>query len=392
MSGSVARPFRILHVIQNLNYGGMEKVMTDLLRGLNPGRFECHVLTLQYVGRFGREAGLAARVHEGPTMSRLSLLRPVALSRALRELRPSIVHTHSGVWYKTARAARIAGIRGVVHTEHGRQSDALLARVLDRRAAHMTDRVVAVSRPLGTYLVTRLRIPDGAITIVPNGVDTEHFKPGPRVGTLRPQLGIAPDAPMVGSIGRLEPVKGYDVLLRAFQLVSRSAAGRRSALVVAGEGSARPSLEALTRELGIHDRVYWLGWRDDPGELLREFDCFALGSRSEGTSISLLEALATGLPPAVTDVGGNADVLGPELRRQLAPSENPGALADRILAALDPHQREGLGEGARRRVEQAFSLRIMVGRYEALYEELLRGAVDGPGLRGAAVEAPPTSP
>jgi glycosyltransferase involved in cell wall biosynthesis len=205
-------------------------------------------------------------------------------------------------------------------------------------------------------------------------------------------LGLPPEDPIVGSIGRLEPIKGYDVLLRAFHLALRSAPGCRPALVVAGEGSARPGLEALARALGIQDRVFWLGWRDDSRELLREFDCFALGSRSEGTSISLLEALATGLPPAVTDVGGNADVLGPELRHQLAPSENPSALADRILAALDPHQREGLGKGARRRVEQAFSLRIMVGRYEALYEELLGGVVDGPGLRGAAVEAPPTSP
>ena len=115
----------------------------------------------------------------------------------------------------------------------------------------------------------------------------------------------------------------------------------------AGDGSARAAFEALSRELGIHDRVFLLGWRDDTRDLLAAFDCFALGSRSEGTSISLQEALAMGLPPAVTDVGGNADVLRPELHRQLALPEDGRALGSRIGVALHPGEGGRLGDRAR---------------------------------------------
>ena len=389
MTRRTGRPIRVVHVIQNLNYGGMEKVLADLLGGLDRQSFESHVLTLRFIGRFGREAGVAARMHEGPPMSRFSLIRPAALARSLRRLAPDIVHTHSGVWYKTARAARMACLPRVLHTEHGKQSEARFDRFLDCRAARMTSAVVAVSRPLAHYLSERLRVPEQRITVIPNGVDCAVFAPGAASGALRRELGLPSARAIIGSIGRLEHVKGYDVLLRALRWVTHEGGcARDPVLVVAGEGRARASLEALSRDLGVQDRVFLLGWRDDSLNLLREFDCFALGSRSEGTSISLLEAMATGVPPAVTDVGGNADVLGPELQHQLAPPGDWAALGQRIVAALDPAQGPPIGARARRRVEHAFSLGAMVRRYEQLYEQLLAEPPGRDRLRRAAQGEP----
>jgi glycosyltransferase involved in cell wall biosynthesis len=230
-----------------------------------------------------------------------------------------------------------------------------------------------VSDPLKEYLQARLRLPGSAITVVRNGIDTEAFRPGPRPGLLRRELGLAPDHRIVGSVGRLEPVKGYDVLVRAFGRACRHGTATSSpALVIAGEGSERHALEALIRALGISDRVFLLGWRDDTRDLLLEFDCFALGSRSEGTSISLLEAMASGLPPAVTDVGGNRDVLGPELCDQLAPSENSTSLAVRITTALDPRRAPSLSIAARRRVASSFDVKAMLSCYEDLYQRIAR--------------------
>src|SRR5712692_451324 len=138
MSGGPPSRIRVVHVIANLQAGGMEKLLVDLVQRIDANRFESHVLALQYFGRYGPAAGAHASLHLGPPMSRLSLLRPAALARRIAELRPHVVHTHSGVWYKGARAARLAGVRRVVHTEHGVQPEDLVAQFLDRRAARLT--------------------------------------------------------------------------------------------------------------------------------------------------------------------------------------------------------------------------------------------------------------
>lgn len=359
------RRLRVLHVIQNLNYGGMEKLMADLVRSVDPARFESHVLTLKFLGRYSRDMEPYATVHLAPPMSRLSLLRPASLAGFLRELAPDVVHTHSGVWYKTAVAARIAGVPRIVHTEHGRQPEGWLPRLLDRRAARMTDVIVAVSEPLRGYMAERLRLSAGRITVVINGVDTTIFAPRAASGALRRELGLAPDQPIIGSIGRLEPVKGYENVIQAFAaLPSRTPV---PVLVIAGEGSARPRLEALVRELGLTERVFLLGWRDDGLDLLPHFRCFTMGSWSEGTSVSLLEAMASGLAPVVTAVGGNLDVLGPELRDQAVPAGDTAALAERLERVLDPDTAAVIGARARRQVETNYGLAAMVSNYQRLY-------------------------
>jgi len=360
------RRIRVLHVIQNLNYGGMEKLMADLVHQLDPRLFESHVLTLEYQGRYGRDMAGYAEVHSGPAMSKLSLLRPVALARCIASLRPDVVHTHSGVWYKAARAARLAGAARVIHTEHGRQPDTLVSRLIDRRAARLTDVLVAVSTPLRGFLEGRLGRAAPRIVVVHNGVDVATLRPAAPSGQLRSELGLADGQPIVGSVGRLEPVKGYEVVLEAFALLSRRVTSR-PVLVIAGDGSARPALEAAATRLGVRDRVHLLGWRDDTADLLAHFRCFVLGSWSEGTSVSLLEAMASGIAPVVTAVGGNADVLGPALADQLVPAGDAMALANGLERVLHPGAAGRVASLARRRVEAAFSLSAMVGEYASLY-------------------------
>ena len=362
---------RVVHVVQNLNYGGMEKLLADLVRRIDHGRFESHVVTLEYLGRFSREMEGSAELHLCPPMSRASMLRPAGLARCLTAIRPDVVHTHSGVWYKASRAGRMAGARAVVHTEHGKQAGDWLSRVLDRRAARRTTAVVAVSRALGQYLSGRLQMPLEAIHVIPNGVDATRFMPRPPSGTLRDQLGLRPEQAIIGSIGRLEPVKGYDVVIRAFAALPRRADEVQPVLVIAGEGSARAELEHLAASLGISDRVFLLGWRDDPEDLLAHFRCFVLGSWSEGTSVSLLEAMASGVAPAVTAVGGNPAVLGEELSAQAVVPGDPNALSLAVARLLDADVASGVGATARRRVQTVYGLDAMVGAYETLYRTVL---------------------
>jgi glycosyltransferase involved in cell wall biosynthesis len=307
-------------------------------------------------------------------MSRLSLLRPAKLINVLKAIEPDLVHSHSGVWLRASHAARAAGVRAVVHTEHGRPDPVPYAdRVSDNVASRRTDVIIAVSEPLAAVLRRQVVHDASKLRVIANGVDTEGLKPLMDRCALRQELGIPPDAAVIGSIGRLEPVKNYQLMLRAFaRLGSGSWNGRPPWLVLVGDGSERASLEQLAVELRIDTQVKFLGWRADAEKLYVTFDLFALTSTSEGTSMSLLEAMSCGVCPAVTDVGGNRSVLGPELNSLLVPSGDEAAVADlwhRLLR--DPARRELSGHHARLRAQKAFSLDQMVEQHVALYRELL---------------------
>lgn len=362
---------RVLHVIQNLNYGGMERLLANVIQRSDCQQFDNHVLALQYLGRFAEGLSRFATLHLASPMPRWSMLWPASLIRQISQIAPDVVHTHSGVWYKVTLAARRAGVLRVIHTEHGRQvPDRWHARFFDRLAARRTDIVIAVSDVLAQQLATTI-VPDRRrIRVVYNGVDTEVFRRRPDNGALRVELGLAPDVAIIGSIGRLEQIKGYDVMVEAFaRLHALRRVNPAPALVLAGEGSERRRLEALAKARGVDGAVYFLGWRDDIHDLHSAFTIFTLASRSEGTSVSLLEAMSAGLCPVVTDVGGNATVLGEGLRHRLVPSERPAALAAAWEHALVSHsQRQADAAASRARVNESFGLDAMVHEYEKVYD------------------------
>ena len=360
---------RVLHVIQNLNYGGMERLLADIARLSSPVAIETHVLALQYLGRFAEGLTDCATLHLAEPMSRASMLWPHTLIRQIRRIAPDVVHTHSGVWYKVSLAARAAGVPRIVHTEHGRGlPDPWVHRFLDGRAARRTDAVVAVSRALSQQLAATIVRDAETIHVIENGVRTDLFTPRSDSGALRRELGIPPETPILGSIGRLEPIKGYEVMVAAMaRLRARPDVGH-PVLVLAGDGSERPRLEAMASSLGVSDAIRFLGWRDGMAELHEAFTLFTMSSHSEGTSVSLLEAMSAGLCPVVTDVGGNAEVLGPLLRHRLVPAASPDLLADAWSAALtDVVRRQADGRAARARVLERFDAAAMTRAYERLY-------------------------
>lgn len=368
-----SRPVRIAHVIQNLNYGGMERVLHSLARHLPPRGFEVHIVVLEYLGQFSQGLEGLATLHQVPPMSRFSLFRPKELAAVLRRIAPDIVHSHTGVWLKAARAARAAGIPFLVHTEHGRPDPVPLAdRLIDNRASRLTDTVIAVSEPLAAVLRNQVMHDPSRVLVIPNGLDLSRLRPPDNPGALRRELGIPEGAMVVGSVGRLEPVKHFELALRAFALLETPPATVQPVIVIVGDGSERPKLEALAAELGISARVRFLGWRADAERLYGAFDLFTLSSRSEGTSISLLEAMSMGVCPIVTDVGGNRAVLGPELEELLVPADSASQLKagwQRLLANGD--LRRDLGRRAQSRVGQVFGLEGMLAQHAALYRGLL---------------------
>jgi glycosyltransferase involved in cell wall biosynthesis len=369
----VTRPLRVLQVVQNLDYGGMERLIVDLVTRLDRKRFESHVLVLGGIGRFAEHLPAHVPLVRTPPLSKLSMLWPAGLISVLRKLGPDILHSHSGVWYKSSLAARRAGVPIVVHTDHGRPTpDPAARRLLERVAAGRTDLVVAVSTALERRLTETVVRGVAPVELIVNGVDTDAHRPMPDNGAVRRELGLSHDVPIVGSIGRLQPIKGYDVMLAAYGELRARWSGPEPApvLVVGGDGPDSEGLQSRARSQGL-EGAFLLGWRDDVEALHASFTLFTMSSRSEGTSVSLLEAMSAGLCPVVTDVGGNRAVLGTDLQHRLVPSEDPAALAAAWQSALtDEQSRRRDAAEARCRIERAFSLDAMVRSYEALYQRL----------------------
>ena len=289
--------------------------------------------------------------------------------RLLDASRPDIVHTHG---YRPdlldSGIARGMGIPTVT-TIHGssRMSwrtavyEAIQFRLLRRFHA-----VVAVSRPLVADL-KRARVPPDRIHLVPNAWDGRS-QSLPRV-EARNALGLPLDAFVVGWVGRLIPVKGCDVLLRA---VSRLRDLSVHASII-GSGLERGRLEALVAQEGMADDVHFHGCREGAANLFRAFDVWVLSSRSEGTPMVLLEAMAAGVPIVATQVGGVSDVVS-EAEACLVPPDDPDALAaclrDIHSGRLRTQERVA---AARARLVEQHGTEQWIERHVEVYRELLNG-------------------
>jgi len=352
----------------------MERLLSELVHALPPLGFEVHVVMLEDFGRFAEGLDEVARLHRVPPMTKLSLLYPLQLKRVIQAIQPDVVHSHAGVWLKAGRSARLAGVPAVIHTEHGRPNEAgILERRVVRSASRTSDAIIAVSEALADLLRGMVWDP-ARVQVITNGVDLGRLGVASPRESVRAALEIPPEGLIIGSVGRLEPVKDYELALSAFaQLEPRIGPGQVPPfLVFIGDGSQRAALEHRAKALGVASRVRFLGWRNDVEQLYSAFDLFTLTSRSEGTSVSLLEAMGSGLCPIVTDVGGNRAVLGPELEASLVPSGDAEALAAAWRRWLTSHAaRVRAGELARERVRTGFSMAGMVERHVELYRLLL---------------------
>lgn len=377
-------------MVLDLNAGGLERLVADLIRCGDHARFEYQVLALRFLGRFAEGLEEFATLQTAAPMGKLSMVWPRALRAQLLELAPAVIHTHSGVWYKVARAVGgDAATMPIIHTDHGRdRPDPWQHRLVDWIASRNTAVVVAVSDVLAEQLRQTVVAHPGRVRTILNGVDTVEYAPRPDDGALRAELGIAEGVPIIGSIGRLEHIKGYDLMVEAFASLHRGWSGTPApVLVVAGDGGEEERLRRRVSELGLEGRVFLLGWRKDLARLYRAFSIFAMTSRSEGTSVSLLEAMSSGRCPVVTPVGGNAAVLGAALQHRLVASLDPEDIAVGWREALrDEAARNRDVTLARARVVETFSLLAMTRAYEELYSSV---RIVSPSPRRSA-ENPPS--
>ena len=282
-----------------------------------------------------------------------------------------VIHGHSGTLVPLALAGWLRRVPAF-YTEHGYYPDEPRhARYVERLPARLVARLVAVSPELRDIMVRRLALREPP-EVVENGVSVPPVLDAERRRALRATVGAQPSSVLVGTVGRLVPVKDHASLVSAFAQVAAMVPDAR--LVIVGEGTERAALEALTARLGLAGRVYLAGSRADAAELAGAFDVYVSSSRSEGMPMAVLEAMAAGCAVIATNVGACAQLLEQGAAGRVVPATDPTALADAILAlARDPDERGRLGAAARARAETRYSLRACARRYLDLYQRVARG-------------------
>lgn len=381
---------RVLRVFSRLNIGGPSVHVILLSAGLRPLGYETRLVVGREAPREGNMLALAAEkgvtceamAGLGREIAPLSDLRAlVGLRRLMRAWRPAIVHTHTAKAGVLGRlAARAARVPTVVHTYHGHvlrgyfsPAKTALFRGMERRLASAADALVAVSESVRDDLVALGIAPAGRIRVIPLGLELAHLAGALPRGELRRAAGFADEAPLVGMVGRLVPIKDAPTFLRAAGIVLGARPDARFALV--GDGEERPALESLCRDLGLDGKVTFFGWRSDLAAVYGDLDVVVNASRNEGTPVALIEALAAGRPVVATRVGGTPDLLGEGERGRLVPPGEPEALARAVLETL------GGSEAARRRAQAGrehvlarHSADRLVRDVDALYRELRAAA------------------
>lgn len=369
----------IAHVVNSLETGGLENGVVNLVN-VAGDHFRHTVVCMTREGAFGKRVDPAVgivTIGKRPGKDLRAFWRLVLL---LRRLKPAVVHSRNWATFDAVLAARIARTPAVVHGEHGRDitdpnGENPRRRRIRRACAPLVDRFVVVSRDLQRWLVEDVRLPARKVITIQNGVDVSRFGIGSSA-EARQRLGISGDRLVIGTVGRLDPVKDQAGLIEAFSRLR----GKHSEalLVIVGDGPCRERLAELTARLGLQDRVLLLGERRDIPEILMALDVFVLPSVAEGMSNTVLEAMASGLPVVATRVGGSPELVEEGLTGRLVAPLDPTALAGAIDGYLeDTHLRVLHGKASRQRAVEHFDLHRMARAYADLYTSVLGKRIEG---------------
>lgn len=374
---------RVLHIITRMDVGGSSDDTLMLATRLAKPEFDNHLISGPTVDPVPALAESLARAGV-PWVQVPSLRRPVnvprdllalrVLQRRIRMLRPEIVHTHSSKAGFVGRlAARLAGVRRIFYTPHGHVFHSYYGPpatrtfiALERLAARFTERIVVLT---DAEAEQHLAVGVGRrhqFVRIPSGVDLAEVRAeAADAGRVRRELGLSSRTPLIGTVARLAPVKGLRYLLAAMPDILR----RRpdSHLLLAGDGDQRPGLEALARDLGVSDRIHFLGFRRDAAAVTAALDVFVLPSLNEGQGRVLVTAMALGVPVVTTRVGGLPEVVEDGCQGLLVAPADPQALARAVTALLTDRERAAsLGMAGRTRAA-LFSSEVMLKLHAELY-------------------------
>jgi glycosyltransferase involved in cell wall biosynthesis len=358
---------RVLQVVLSLNPGGTERLVVEIAKRLQ-AEIPMAVCCLDDEGAWAGE--LKARDIPVNALHRANGFRPAlgrAVANAARKHGALLIHCHHYSPFVYGCLARLWQPKcRVIFTEHGRLDDAPPSskrRMANRTLKRMPEEVFAVSEDLRRHLIAE-GFAQSSVEVIYNGIDVGRLPDTSDRRRIRRGLGVDDDVLMVGTIARLDRVKDLGTLIRATAALDPE---RRVVLIVVGDGPERTPLEKLAVDLTATHRVRFLGHRADARDLLAGCDVYANTSISEGISLTILEAMAAGLPVVATAVGGTPEIIDATCGR-LVKAGDPAAVTTALRdLAIRPDVREALGRAARLRVEARFTLDRMIRAYRDAY-------------------------
>ncbi len=383
------KPIRILRMIARLNIGGPAIHVTLLTQKLTAPKYPAYE-TMLLSGSIGADEGDMSYYAEAHGVTPLTLpelgreINPIRdlvtiykVYKLIRKYQPDIVHTHTAKAGFVGRvAAWFARVPVIVHTFHGHvfrgYFNPLVTQIfiqIERLTARMSDTVITLTEGLRGELADEYRITRRKnITVLPLGLDLEHFAQTPRKsGAFRRAHNIPDTAPLIGIVGRLVPVKNHALFLEAAAKIRQQQPDAR--FVIVGDGELRAELEAQIDALGLRDAAQITGWITDVAPIYSDLDVLVISSVNEGTPVTVIEAISAGCPVVATTVGGLPDLLDQGRLGVLVPSGDADGLAEAILDTV----RQPPDDEWRSRAQAAMLDRYGIDRLVADMDSLYRG-------------------
>jgi sugar transferase (PEP-CTERM/EpsH1 system associated) len=365
----------VVHLTYALDVGGLETLLVECINRMPAEKYRHALVCLTRYSEF------ASKITQ-PGVELYALHKPpgnglrvhLDFWRLCRRLRPAILHTYNLAAMEYCFTAACAGVPVRIHAEHGRDASDPQGlnkkhNFLRRQLAPFIDRYVPVSDDLHRWFGEVVGIPRTKNLLIKNGVDTERFRARAGAGAASPW---GEEHIVIGTVARVQDVKNHKGLVEAFALLREQlpAYRERLRLSILGDGPLYAKVRAQVEQAGLSGVVWMPGARADVADLLHSFDIFTLPSIAEGTPVSLLEAMACGLPVVASKVGGIPEVVSDGVHGALVPVD-ARALADALARYVqDPDLAARHGRAARQRIEDKYSMSAMLSAYTGLYDSL----------------------
>lgn len=356
---------KVLHILPSLSLGGAERLVLDLLSNFSADIFSTQLLLFKDKGFFYQEA--IDKKIEVVTLSKKSKFDPINFIKiylAIKKFSPDIVHTHLGADVYGGLAAKLAGVKNIVSTEHNvLANNTSCYNFIKKIISKLFSRIIAVSSTIKEELSTKFNLSADKVILLRNGVDVDKFKAYKK--------NKISDKIIFGSIGRLSPQKNYSLLINAVAQIK----GDNFKFKIAGVGPLESELKQQIQTLGLLDKVELVGPITDVGNFLSQLDFFVLPSKWEGLGLVLLEAGLLGLPVLASSTGGILDIILDHETGILFKNNNCVDLVEKINYFLDPKNQSELkllGVALSNLVSREFSIKNIANKYEALYLALVK--------------------
>ena len=364
----------LLHLVLDMDIGGLQRLVAETILVMDKNLFNIEVCCINQLGMFADKLinnGIKVTLLEKDKKG-FDPMYCIKLMKYLRKNKIDVLQMHSGSFLYGVLAAQLARTKATVYTDHGRfVIEPKIRLIEDKISSFLVGAIIAVSNELRDYLIERVRLPGKKIYTVINGIPINEFCRRPKPEHLLKEFNLSKHNKVIGTVGRLDGVKDPLSLIKAFQLLIDKYP--ESTLMLVGDGPLRQQITDYINNEKLNGKVIITGARDDIADLLNLFDVFVLSSLSEGTSISLLEAMASGLPSVVTEVGGNPSIIDHGINGLLVKPRNINQIADSIYYLLSNDDKyDEIAIKAQEKVENNYSIQKMIDSYIDIYMKLLK--------------------